>query len=57
MDEPNRKRTLVLKNMNRRKMLAEIKKVEGVLERINANNTTETNNLMYAAAVVVSEYL
>ena len=57
MDEPNRKRIPVLKNMNRKKILAEIWKVEEVLKQINTNNITELNSLLYAAAVFVSENL
>ena len=37
--------------------MSEVKKVELVLEKINTDNITETNDLIYAAAVVVSENL
>ena len=55
MDEPNRKRIPALKNVNKTKILSEVKKVELVLEKINTDNITETNDLIYTAAVVVSE--
>ena len=57
MDKRKQKRIPVLKIMNRRKILAEIRKVEGVLEKINTNNIIESNNLIYSAAGVVSENL
>ena len=57
MDESNRKRIPALKNVNKRKILSEVKKVELVLEKLNTDNITETNDLIYAAAVVVSENL
>ena len=55
MDESNRKRIPALKNVNKTKILSEVKKVELVLEKINTDNITETNDLIYTAAVVVSE--
>ena len=57
MDKRKQKRIPVLKFMNRRKILAEIRNVEGVLEKINTNNIIESNNLIYSAAGVVSENL
>ena len=46
-----------MKNVNKRNILSEMRKVELVLEKINTDYITETNDLIYAAAVVVSENL
>ena len=46
-----------LRNVNRKKLKEEVKKVNGVLGKVDAEEITTTNTLIYAGAVVVTERL
>ena len=46
-----------LRNANRKKLKEEVKKVNGVLEKVDVEDITATNILIYAGAVVVTERL
>lgn len=57
MQEPERKRLPALRSVQRSKLMDEVAKVNDVMRRVRTSNITETNNLVYAAAFVVTERL
>ena len=57
MNETNRNRLPNLKRVDKKKVSEELKKVEAVLSKMPMNDFTQTNDLIYAAATVVTENL
>ena len=57
MREPTRKRLPALRGIQRNKLIEEAMKVNEVMGRIRTCTITETNNLIYAGAFVVTERL
>ena len=57
MNEKKRKPLPSLKKINKEQILKEVKEVNEVLEKVRTDTITTTNDLMYAAAVIVSENL
>ena len=57
MLESDRRRLPALKGVGKRKIQIEVKKVDSVLKKIESENITSTNSLVYAGAVVVTERL
>ena len=57
INEVERKRILSLKRVQRQKLMAEVKKMDNLLNKIQSQNISYTNKLIYAAAIVVTERL
>lgn len=57
MNEANRKRLPNLERVHRRKVIEEVKKVNAVLRKMSTSDITETNDLIYAGATLVTENL
>ena len=57
MNETNRNRLPNLKRVDKKKLSEELKKVEAVLSKMPTSDITQTNDLIYAAATVVTENL
>ena len=57
MQSNERERLPSIKKINKKKILVEVQKVNEVLNKIKSNDITTTNDLIYAAAVVVTERL
>lgn len=57
VNEEKRERLPTLRKINRRKLKEEVKKVIGVLEKVATAEITDTNTIIYAAAVIVTEEL
>ena len=57
VNSQERKRLPPLRNVNRKKLKEEVKKVNGVLGKVNIEEITATNMLIYAEAMVVTERL
>ena len=57
MNEKQRKPLPSLKKINKKQILKEVKELNEVLKKMSTDTITTTNDLMYAAAVIVSENL
>ena len=57
MQSKERERLPSIKKISKKKILVEVQKVNEVLDKIKSNDITMTNDLIYAAAVVVTERL
>ena len=57
MQSKERERLPSIKKISKNKILVEVQKVNEVLDKIKSNDITITNDLIYAAAVVVTERL
>ena len=53
--DPDRRRIPVLKGINRKKVLKELRVVNSILAKIPTTNVTQSNDLLYVASVVVTE--
>ena len=57
INEEERRRIQSLKSVQRQKLMAEVKKMDDLLNKIQSQNISYTNELIYAAAIVVTERL
>ena len=54
MQSKERERLPSIKKISKKKILVEVQKVNEVQDKVKTNDITMTNDLIYAAAVVVS---
>ena len=57
VNEGIRERLPALQKVNKKKLKAEVKRVNQVLEKMDTEEITNTNDFIYAGAVVVTEEL